>query len=494
METYLSKRKMKRSWSSLVIFVIFSLALPISDVDAEAPLRILTRDTSAISGPAVRHGQSFGEDAGTRVTVTQVPYSGLYEKIMVGLVTGQLGFDALLIPAAWVPDFAPYLAPLPPQLVRSHAVADIEPVYRSALMRWQRRWLALTLDGDLHMGAYRRDLFEHQGNQMEFEKAFGRPLAPPLTWSEYRDIAAFFHKPKTEEGDRISGTLEAFARDGQRLEYLFSHAAAYTNHPEYPGAMFFDPDSMLPSIDNPGWVRALTEFLEMRQYGPSDAGRINSEAVRTRFARAQSAMNIDWADTGVLAGDLQRSMVGGNVGFFVLPGSSDVWNPTTRQWDQLSKPRSVTFLAFGGWVGVVPANSRNAKQAWDYLAWYASPAHSSQDMLDGTSGVNPYRRSHLADPAPWYELLGERQADEYLTVLRRSLAADQVAPDLRLPGYRAYMAALEVQLDRVMVGDVSPEQGLQAAAKAWDALTDRLGRAIQRRHYRDSMGLEWDGP
>jgi multiple sugar transport system substrate-binding protein len=106
------------------------------------------------------------------------------------------------------------------------------------------------------MGAYRRDLFENPQNQAKFEKTFGRPLAPPHTWSEYLNIAAFFSKPDAANGSRLSGTLEAFARDGQRLEYLFSHTAAYTNHPDHPGSMFFDPDSMLPAIDNPGWVRA----------------------------------------------------------------------------------------------------------------------------------------------------------------------------------------------------------------------------------------------
>jgi multiple sugar transport system substrate-binding protein len=485
---------MKQRRPIFVVFVILALTVFFADAGAESGLHVLTRDTSAIGGPAIRHGRSFEARTGTHVTVTQVPYAELYEQIMVGLVTGHLDFDVLLIPAAWVPDFAPYLDPLPPKLADSRDVADIVSVYRHALMRWQGRWLALTLDGDLHLGAYRRDLFEQPQAQAEFEKTYSRPLAPPRTWSEYRDIAAFFSNPAAENGGHVSGTLEAFARDGQRLEYLFSHAAAYTSHPNHPGAMFFDPDSMRPAIDNPGWVRALTEYLEMRRYAPPDAARLDSEAVRTRFAQGEAAMDIDWADTGVLASDPQRSRVSGKVGFFALPGSRQVWNHTTRQWDELPVARSVTFLAFGGWVGVVPADSPNSALAWDYLAWYASPSHSAQDMLDGTSGINPYRSSQLADPTPWRSLLGERQADDYLKVLRNSLTANEVVPDLRLPGYRAYMAALEAQLDRVMAGDTSPEQGLHAAARAWDALTDRLGRSVQRHHYRDAMGLETDGP
>jgi multiple sugar transport system substrate-binding protein len=259
--------------------------------------------------------------------------------------------------------------------------------------------------------------------------------------------------------------------------------------------MFFDPDTMVPAIDNPGWVRALREFLELRRYGPADAGTLDSEAVRRRFAAGQAAMNIDWADTGVLAGALSgrgsgQSRVAGDVGFFALPGSREVWNPATRAWDLLPASRSVTFLAFGGWIAVVPAASPNAESAWSYLAWYASPEHSAEDMLDGSSGINPYRTSHLEDPRPWRALLGERQAADYLEVLRASLAAPQVARDLRLPGYRAYITALEEQLDRVIAGSATPEEGLRAAARSWEALTDRLGRNSQRRHYREAMGLD----
>jgi multiple sugar transport system substrate-binding protein len=475
-----------------------------------ASLRVLTRDTTAIGGPAERHGRNFEAATGAAVKVTRVPFADLYERIMLGFVTGHLPFDALLIPSAWLPDFAPYLSPVPDRIIAGPIVDDIHPLYRDTLMRWNNRWMSLTIDGDLHMGAYRRDLFDDPLARAAFVEEHGRPLQPPQTWTEYRDIAAFFSGRQGVDGSELAGTLEAYARDGQRIWTLFSHAAAYTNHPEHPGAMFFDPESMVPAIDNPGWVRALKEMLELRRFGPADADSLDSEAVRTRFAAGQAAMNIDWADTGVLAGApgggragiadtplagdsrerrTETSAIAGHVGFFVLPGSREVWNPASGAWETLPAVRSVSFLAFGGWIAVVPANSAEHERAWAYVAWYASPEHSARDLLDGSSGINPYRLSHLDDPAPWRRLLGDRQAEDYLRVLRASLSAPQIARDLRLPGYRAYIAALEDQLDRVMAGSATPEEGLRAAAADWEALTDRLGRHSQRRHYRDAMGL-----
>ena len=459
-------------------------------------LEVATRDTSAIGGPAVRYAASFQERTGTQVRVTRIAFADLYERIMLGFVTGQMPYDVLLIPSAWLPDFAPYLAPVPERILASPEVEDIYPVYREALMRWRDRPMALTIDGDLHLGAYRRDLFEDVRLRQAFADTHGRALEPPQTWTEYREIAAFFSGRTGPDGTLLGGTLEADARDGQRIWYLFSHAAAYTNHPDYPGAMFFDPGTMAPAIDNPGWVRALTEYVELLRFVPDDVRPLDSEAVRTRFAAGRAAMDIDWADTGVLAGALVgkgRAPIAGKVGFFSLPGSREVWNPKTLIWDRLPQPRSVTFLAFGGWIGVVPAASPHQATAWDYLAWLTKPEHSARDLMDGTSGINPYRRSHLRQSEPWRRLLGARQSEDYLGVLHASLGNSALARDLRLPGYRAYIAALEDQLDRVLAGQVSPAEGLSAAARHWENLTDRLGRNSQREHYRLAMGLD-SGP
>jgi multiple sugar transport system substrate-binding protein len=489
MRTQPDERMMMRRPPIFVIFVTLALLATLGAVEGAQTLRILTRDTSAIGGPALRHGRSFEERRGVQTTVDQIPFEQLYDRIMLGFVTGRMGYDVLLIPAAWLADFAPYLSPVPQQVLEAARVDDIYPVYRNALMRWGGRWMALTIDGDLQLGAYRKDLLEDPATQAEFEQIYGRPLAPPCVWTEYRDIAAFFKGRSASDGSPLAGTLEAYARSGQRIWYLFSHAAAYADHPAHPGAVFFDPDTLQPAIDNPAWVRALTEYSELRLFGPADVDKLDSEAVRTRFAAGAAAMNLDWADTGVLAGDPRHSHIAGKVGFFRLPGSREVWNPATRAWDRLAEPRSVTFLAFGGWIAVVPAASQNQETAWSYISWFVSQENSAQDVLDGTTGINPYRPSQLQDPAPWRGLLGEQQADNYLQVLRDSLMATQTVPDLRLPGYRAYIAALEQQLDRVLAGEIEPKSGLQEAARAWDALTDRLGRNSQRRHYRAAMGL-----
>lgn len=459
-------------------------------VAATPMLTVLTRDTEAIGGPAIRHGLSFAAATGIAVDVVRIPFDQLYDQIMVGFITGRIGYDVVIVPSPWLPDLAPYLESVPDWLHATDAFSDIYPAYRDVMMRWQGAWKAVTIDGDLQIGAYRTDLFADPVHQRAFVEAYGQSLAPPETWEDYRRIAEYFNGRQDRDGRTLAGTLEAFMAKGQRLWTLGSRAAAYVNHPDRRGAMFFDPDTMIPAIDNPGWVRALSEYVAARAFAPADAAKMDSYEVRTRFVAGHAAMNVDWTDTGVLAADPRVSAVAGRVGFFVLPGSREAWNPLTKRWDALGHIRHVPFIAFGGWVAAVPANRERIEDAWRYIAWFGDPARSAVDVMDGTSGINPYRYSHLDDVRPWLRVFATvERAAAYLGAIRSSLESPDAVGDLRIPGFRAYAAALDAAIEAALTNTATPESALGEAAVAWERITDRLGRQGQRRHYRLAMGL-----
>lgn len=460
-------------------------------IASPAPLTVITRDTEAIAGPAARHGHSFAVATGISVKVVRAPFDQLYDDIMVGFITGRSLYDVVIVPSTWLADLAPYLASVPDWLVKGIDLADIYPAYRDVMMRWQDDWKAVTIDGDLQIGAYRTDLFADPAHQRAFAAAYGQPLAPPETWEDYHRIAEYFHGRTDAEGRTVAGTVEAFASRGQRPWTLFSRAAAYVNHPAHPGAMFFDPQSMIPSIDNPGWVRALSEYAGVRAFAPVDAARMDSFEIRARFIAGRSAMAVDWTDVGVLAVDARVSTIADRVGFFILPGSRSVWNPTTQQWDSLDRIRHVPFIAFGGWIAAVPADRQRRDDAWRYVAWLADPTRSTVDVMDGTSGINPYRISHLADVTRWRRVFGSMvQASAYLAAIRASLESPEVVGDLRIPGFRAYAAALDTAIEAALSGKADPQAALSEAAGAWERITDRLGRQGQRQHYYRAMGLD----
>jgi multiple sugar transport system substrate-binding protein len=455
----------------------------------DAEIVVAVQAASAIGNPAKAHGKTWEQRTGGKVTVVQFPFDQLFDEYMSALTSETPVFDVILYAPAWAGDFFPYLAELPTELTDEEAFDDIHPAFRDRLMVWDGKWIAVTIDGDSYNGYYRKDLFEVPNHRVQFEARYGYELSVPDTWQQYHDIAEFFTGREGPDGEQMFGVAEPFARGTQQFWNVFSRAAAYTNHPDYPGSQFFDPETMHAQIGNPGWIRAVEEYLEVLHFSPPEAKKFGIVEARQQFIAGRVAMILDWGDTGILAADAKRSSIAGNVGYFTLPGTYQIWNYKKGVWDTVKTPYKVPFLAFGGWVGSVPSNSRNAKAAWDYLMWYSSPENSLRDVMTSGSGINPYRFSHFTNLDAWTRTLSKRAASEYLGVLRTSLDSPFVALDLRLPGFHYYTEALETNLDKALNQELTVKQAMTQAAGEWEKITDHYGREKQRVIYRAAMGL-----
>jgi multiple sugar transport system substrate-binding protein len=430
--------------------------------------------------------EGWKEKTGGTVNVVEFPWSELYPKIVTSLTSGEKTFDGIAFAPAWSPDFTDYLAPMPEAMKQSEAFQDIFPVYRERLMVWNGQTLSQTMDGDVHTYTYRIDLFEDSKEKEAFKEKYGYDLGPPETWQHYLDIAEFFTRPD----QNLWGTAEAFRRGGQQFWFFFSHAAAYTNHPDHPGSMFFDPDTMDAQVNNPGWVRGLEEYIKASKLAPPNALNFSFGEVNAAFAGGQVAESIGWGDTGVIAADPKQSQVAGKVGSAILPGSDEIWNYKTKAWDKFDHVVRTPFMAFGGWQAAVPATSDKQEAAWNFIEYLTSPEVSSKAAVTGGTGVNPYRNAHVDNLALWSDIFSEREAKEYLGAQKDSIAAENVALDMRLPGYFSYTEVLEIELSKALAGQVTPQQALDTVAAEWNKLTDEFGRDEQLAAYRASMGLE----
>ncbi|ASJ74405.1 extracellular solute-binding protein [Granulosicoccus antarcticus] len=420
------------------------------------------------------------------VKVVEFPLSELYPKIVTTLASGDDAFDVIAFAPAWAPDFTPYLSEMPASYQEGEDWEDIAPVYRESLMVWNGKVLSQTMDGDVHTYSYRIDLFEDEANQAGFKEKYGYDLAIPATWKEYLDIAEYFQT----NIDGVWGTAEAFRRGGQQFWFLFSHAAAYTSHPDFPGSMFFDPDTMDAQVNNPGWVKGLEEYIRASQLAPPSALNFSFGEVNAAFAGGQVAQSIGWGDTGVIGADPEQSKVAGSVGSAVLPSAREVYNYKTGEWDEYDDVLNTPFMAFGGWQAAVPQTSKKQDAAWDFISYLSSPEVSGEATVTAGTGVNPYRISHTTNTERWSSIFSEREAREYLGAQQASVTADNVALDMRLPAYFSYTEILEIELSKALAGDVTPQEALDTVAAGWNELTDDLGRDEQLAAYRASMGLD----
>jgi multiple sugar transport system substrate-binding protein len=452
-------------------------------------IKVGVQNVSAIGSPAKAHARTWEARTGGSVQIVETPFQALFSEYLDSLRAGEPDYDVILYATAWAGDFSPYLAELPERIVRDESLDDIHPTYRERLMTWNGKWIAVTIDGDLFSGYYRKDLFEDPSMRSAFRSRYDYELAPPDTWAQYRDVAEFFTGRIAPDGTSLYGTAEPFIAGGQRFWDVFSRVSAYTNHPEFRGAQFFDPDTMRAQVNNPGWIRAVQEYVEILQYCPPEALDYGIVQARDAFVLGRTAMTLDWGDSAQIANDSKRSKVAGKVGYFLLPGTVEIWDSRDWQWDEVARPYKAPFLAFGGWVASVPKSSAHAAAAWDYIMWLGSPENSLRDVVTAGTGINPYRLTHFTNIDAWTSAFSRSSASEYLNVLRGSLDSPYVALDLRIPGFYQYSTALETQLTNALKGEVSVTQALDQVANEWERITDRLGREKQRTLYRTSMGL-----
>ncbi len=112
--------------------------------------------------------------------------------------------------------------------------------------------------------------------------------------------------------------------------------------------------------------------------------------------------------------------------------------------------------------------------------------------LTGGSGVNPARISTINDTKPWVAagFPSEQDAKDYLTTLMNVQQSPNAVFQLRVPGYSEYQDDLELAVSKALSKQATPQQALDEAAQAWNALTDRLGRDKMKAIYRSSIGLK----
>jgi len=143
------------------------------------------------------------------------------------------------------------------------------------------------------------------------------------------------------------------ATAAMNIEDIAARAAGYGKVPGNP-CFFFSCDDMTPQVNNPGWVRALEEYVAIREVGDPEMINYDVADTRTLYATGSSVLNLDWGDVGTISVDENVSIIKGDVGFGVLPGGDSYWDYEAGEWVMTENP--APFIAFGGWIISVAAD------------------------------------------------------------------------------------------------------------------------------------------
>lgn len=450
-----------------------------------------------VSGPAGQvecienWTKQWSEETGGTVTINAVPFADLDSKMLAAQGTGTFLADVYYVGSQTAGQLMAngHLLEVPAELEERLGLDAIPDIYNTYQLRWNDTLFGIPWDGDVLMMNYRKDLLSDPTYMEEFEAAYGYALAPPDTWEQYGNIAEFFTgKDWDNDGSPNYGLAELPMRRNHAWNGYFSRAAAYAKHPDDP-AFFFDPETMTPRINNEGFVKALDEWKTAMAWGPPDMLSFDWAGNAQAFVGGRAALNIQWADIGPMSVDPETSVVAGNVGFGVTPGSMEVWNASTGAWDTLESVNKAPFAGFGGWIFAVPTLTTNADAAFDLATYLGSPEVRVAAVTTPGCGVNPDAEEML-DPAIWVAAgFSEEDAGSYTRAIADSIESPNIVFDLRIPGIPEYKDTLEIAVTKALVGEATPREALDEAAAEWEKITDRLGRDQQGQFYRESLGL-----
>jgi multiple sugar transport system substrate-binding protein len=417
-------------------------------------------------------------------------------RLQQAIATGTVDFDILEMGAPFEGDVCGKgLASEMPDWVKQQIQMDDYVGYLKAPVgTWNGKTYRISIDGDCHNFNYRTDYFSDAKLAKAWKDGGHKgPWQVPDTWQKVQEVTKFLGGQKFQGQDAVGYLDPTKGWGGFAFYFLASRATAYVKHPDDP-AWLFDPDTMKPRVNNPGWVRAIQDVKDALPYEPPN--QLNADPGTTAFQQflaGTGSMVSWWGDVGSMSKTSDSSVVGEVTGFSILPGSDDVYNSKKGRWETLSSgPNFAPNMAYIGWgvyvMARVDSNSKKRKAAW------SAAAHlGGKDLSLWTcaypSGFQPYRNSHF-NIDEWVEAgYDEKFITSYLNSEADSYNHPNAAIEPRIPGIFQYYSIAEDELAKIYAGQYTAQEGADNIAAAWEKITNQIGRKNQIKLYRASLGL-----
>ncbi len=427
------------------------------------------------------------------IDLAQADYNA---RLQQSIATGTVDFDIIEMGAPFEGDVCGKgLASEMPDWVKQLIDMDDYVGYLKAPVgTWDGKTYRISIDGDCHTFAYRKDYYENADFAAAWKESGGAgDWAPPKTWTDVQAHSKFLKGKKDPlTGLDAHGFLDPLKGwGGFGFYFLEDRATGYAKHPD-DKAWLFDPDTMKPRVNNPAFVRAIQEVLDIMDTQPAD--QINADPGTTAFQQflaGTGGMLTWWGDVGSSARTSDTSVVGDVVGFGILPAADEVYNSKTGAWEK--KANEAPNMAYIGW-GVYVMARVDSDEKKKKAAWSAAAHLGGKDLSLWTaaypSGFQPYRNSHF-DYAEWEQAGYDRAfVEDYLGSNADSYNHPNAAIEPRIPGIFQYYSVAEDELAKIYAGQYkSAQEGADAIAAAWERITDQIGRDNQIKLYKASLGM-----
>jgi len=324
---------------------------------------------------------------------------------------------------------------------------------------------AVASDGDYQVLVIRKDLWDSPKEQAAFKAKYGYALAPPKTWDQQADMAEFFHRPD----QNLLGATDLRSPAWGWINFVMRYTSTGN-----PVAYYWD-DNMKPLINGPGGLKALNHMIKTTKFGSKDALSWVWPEQYQNWGDGGAAMTIAFTNLTKFqkkGGPFDKSGfdVGSKTHAIPMPG----WNVGGK----LVRHTSLYFNASNGVNKFSPSKYHEA--AYLFLQWVASGPIYTWLTANPGGYQDPCKVACLTDP-----LVRSSYTPRTVDVIAMTLPG--AAPSITaLKGANEYIQALDINLQKALSGQVSPQAALDAVAKSWDQTTNKVGRAKQIAAWRAS--------
>ncbi|MFN0052909.1 MAG: hypothetical protein ACKV0T_12025 [Planctomycetales bacterium] len=327
---------------------------------------------------------------------------------------------------------------------------------------------------------FRRDLLDQAG------------LNPPETWDDYQKLL--------ESLDQWAPGLEAVEPWSPefRATLFLARSAALARHPGH-FSLFFEIESGQPLINGPGFVRGLEVAHRAHQRLSADSLTLGPAECRRRVLDGQAALALTYepplesglSDSGADSAPESSRAPSMRIGCMPLPGTREVYNPTTKTWEG-TRDRNVyrvTMCGFSGW-GIAASRLRETTEI--EAAWNAVSRLNPGGLTEGfpTETRSLCRESQLGQMG---RLIGPGldggEAASYADAVATSLRRGVVVAELPVPSRGEFLAALSAGIGSVLEKGAPPQEALEEVQATWRQLVEKIGAERIRQAYRAALGL-----
>lgn len=377
-------------------------------------------------------GDAFAKETGIQVQVHQIPWSNFQDQVFLDFGNPKTSFDAVVGDSQWIGRCASkglYLE-LTSWLPGAVDLAAIHPKALASLCEYpagSQRYYAAPLETDACGFAYRKDWFEDPAERAAFKVTYGRDLAVPQTWEEFRDIAAFFQRPQQKR-------FGCAILTGRGYDSL---VMGYQNFLWSFGGSWGDPATFATDghINSPGAVAGLEFMKSLLASAPSGAANFEYVQCLESFTNGSTAMMMDYF---AFFPGVAKSM-GGKAGFFAMPGHG-----------------GRRACSLGGQGYSISAKTSPAKQeaAKRFIAWFLK-SEQQQAWIRKDAGFTANAAILKSEAF--------RAATPYNAAFADSI--DAVQDFWNVPVYNELLAAAQRHLGEALDGKVGAKAALDALAE-----------------------------